>query len=132
MDAWDNDFRKDQVAINELLPGELSAITFTVGCYTVRSAFRVYQSSRENRNFIPADKETLDFVRKFEDKVIRIFDGKLMPEYRNFKLIEWGEELHISLYHEISAKHNTDPNGAFANGFINICNADMRGRDQIR
>ena len=32
-----------KVLEGELLPGELSAVTFSVGCYTVRSAQRVYR-----------------------------------------------------------------------------------------
>lgn len=42
-DAWHPGINDQEYAEAELLPGELSAAVFTVGCYIVRTAKRVYR-----------------------------------------------------------------------------------------
>lgn len=50
----------------ELLPGEISAFTFQVGCYTVRSAYRFYESYKQDGNYFekPAGKDDVGMARK--------------------------------------------------------------------
>ena len=42
-DAWHPGINEQEFTEAELLPGELSAVIFTVGCYIVRTAKRVHR-----------------------------------------------------------------------------------------
>ena len=79
-----------QLRENELLPGEISAVTFTVGCYTVKRA-RVYKG-----------------------------DGTLEELSEESRLLIMSPGFSPYVYHEISARHNADPNGVFKDSFISI------------
>lgn len=96
---------------DELLPGELSASVFNVGCYTVRSAQRVYRIHEDGYSpelEMPADKAEVDLVRKEPEGFV------LFPSWRN----------KLRVTHEISAAHTDNPN----NVPIYICRA-ARARD---
>lgn len=109
-DICDNPY-SCQLEQDELLPGELTAVTFTVGCYTVRSALRVYKACDSSRLQIPADKEELDCVQADLRGGIGLFSSPSGPP--------WQDRLRVTS--EISAKHSSDPDGAFTNGFKYIC-----------
>lgn len=58
-DTWDFGVYDAKVPENGLLPGELSAVTFRVGCYIVRSALRAYRCHKvgdilEKQGQVPA------------------------------------------------------------------------------
>jgi len=96
-DALHDDQNVHELDKDELLTGEFAAYTFTVGCYTVRSAKRVYEILENGDGEVPAD-----------------INAVLTPGYdKEGKIIQ-----------EISAKHNTDPNQAFADGFKYVCRAE--------
>lgn len=101
-DAWRRGTNEQEVTEAELLPGELSAVTFQVGCYTVRSANRVY---RDGTPIIRAEeKESWEYMRSG----IICLPGCGM-EFRQ----------------EISARHNANPN----NLFTYICHANYHIKD---
>lgn len=92
---------------SELLEGELSACTFTIGCYTIRSAQRLYKDTYEVRytEKIPADQEEIASFKENREGLLTSFptaDG-------------------IRLVHEISAKHHTADTSAFPEGLKYIC-----------
>lgn len=108
--SWDNAQDERQLDEEELLQGELSAVTFTVGCYTIRSAQRVYKVTEDNGAYIledevPANQEELKMIRE-STGIAGIYDNR-----------------HLRMTHEISAKHNSDPNGVFADTFKSVCRA---------
>ncbi len=93
-----------KVPEGELLPGELSAVTFPAGCYTVRSAqrvYRIYGTGCFPEKETPASREETERVRKDVTPIGTI--GPLVPAWRN--------ELRVT--HEISARHNDAPEGKF-------------------
>lgn len=105
--AWRSITNEQEVSEAELLPGELSAVTYQVGCYTIRSAWRVYRVYKPGYNpelETPANQEEVEYFKnispthvgapKFNDQLLRITN-------------------------EISAKHNSNPN----NRFSYICRA---------
>ena len=95
-----------EITEDELLPGELSASVFKVGCYTVRSAQRVYRIHEDGYSpelEMPADKAEVDLVRKEPESFV------LFPSWRN----------KLRVAHEISAVHTDNPN----NMPIYICRA---------
>lgn len=101
------DFRK--LAENELLPGELSAVTVRVGCYIVRRAWRVYnvhEPGYDPELETPADEMDTALVRK-----------NVKPDGRMILCPSWKDRLRVT--QEISAKHCDSPNS----GFIYICRA---------
>jgi len=104
-DATDEYHLKD----DELLPGELSAVTFRIGCYTVRSAERVYHRERDGEDMAPVNnKEDLVYVKGLNaSNSIRLFDPELKKKYY--------------FTQEIMARHNSDPEGAFAGDFKYVC-----------
>jgi hypothetical protein len=104
----------------ELLPGELSAVTFTVGCYTVRSAERVYKlsESRFNPEAIPADQGEVEIVKA-------VLSENLPAERRTHAWSTYYGKL--ALFNEICAKHSTASDGKYADGFKLICRADIGG-----
>lgn len=94
-----------KVPEGELLPGELSAATFSVGCYTVRSAQRVYRISGHvysPEEETPASKEETELVKKDVTPM-----GKVRP-----LVPVWHDELRVT--HEISARRNDATEGKFA------------------
>ena len=93
-----------KVPEGELLPGELSATTFSAGCYTVRSAQRVYKICEPTyfpEAETPASWEETKLVRKDIRPMGTI--GPIAPA--------WRDELRVT--HEISARHNDAPEGKF-------------------
>jgi hypothetical protein len=93
-----------KVLEGELLPGELSAVTFSVGCYTVRSAqrvYRVYGPIYAPEKETPASWEETELVRKDITPM-----GTIKP-----LVPAWRDELRVT--HEISARHNDAPEGQF-------------------
>ena len=91
-DSWE-DKEEKAVPANELLPGELSAVLFQVGCYTVRSAQRVYRVNQDYTE-MPATLEELETYKNHRN----VFDGWL----GNLRLV-----------HEISARHHDGPEREF-------------------
>lgn len=97
----------------ELLPEELSAEVFRVGCYTVRSARRVYQvcepgySPEEER---PASPEDVALVRK--DMPPEIADPRLnFTRIHSVCFPSWRDRLRVT--REISARHQNNTDGSF-------------------
>jgi len=131
-DVWSNNMDERQLDKNELLPGELSATIFTVGCYTVRCAFRVFkipeynEALTENDYHIPADKEDLDYAKKLSYVAYMPKKFKEAMKWRSWRIDELdGKRLHI--IHEIKAKYNDAPDkGLFCNGFKYVCQIDNR------
>jgi len=84
------------VPTSKLLPGELSAVTFRVGCYIVRSARRVYNIHEPGYSpdlETPASIEDVELVRK------DTCGGNLV----GMGFCSWRDRLRIT--HEISARH---------------------------
>jgi len=133
-DEWSDDMDERELDESELLAGELSATNFTVGCYTVRTAFRVFkipeynEALTENDYRIPADKEDLEYAKKLdyvESMPKKIKNAmRMMKPYRIFGLDK--KRLHI--VHEIKAKYNTDSDDIFKNKFKYICDVDYQDR----
>lgn len=125
VDVWCPGENENKVSEEELLAGEISAVTFQVGCYTVRSALRVYGIHDSDgcpcEMEDPAGKEDIEMVRK--DLVWGKGDGKVSGDrgstfmsggntytYKSpFPL--WRDKLRIT--HEISARHNSSPDKSF-------------------
>lgn len=115
--AWDPGAGK-KVPESELLLGELSAGIYQVGCYTVRSAVRVYKI-REGGYIpeleVPALPEEMEMVKKEFDELKEMQDdtGKMGLPFLTFfwPFKEWSEKLRIT--HEISARHKSDTKGSF-------------------
>ena len=109
---WHPDHGK-QVSEDELLPGELSAVTFKVGRYTVRSAQRVYQIHEPGyipEMETPASSEDVELVRKG----IAPVNPGLQLNFTTTTGIgfqPWRDRLRVT--HEISARHQDSPSGAF-------------------
>ena len=120
-----------RVETDDLLPGELSAFTFGVGCYTVRTAWRVYKIHEPGyspEQEMPADKDDVDTVRKdLGDGNVAELTGFLsIADVSGFANIskyppEWSDKLRVT--HEISAKHTADSDGVFFDGFKPVCRA---------
>ena len=96
-----------KVAEADLLPGELSAEIFRVGCYTVRSAQRIYQVCEPGyspEQEIPASPEDMELVRKEDPRLkFTVSTGIGFQSWRN----------RLRVTHEISARHQDNPSGAF-------------------
>lgn len=104
--AWEWGEIGEEVPGNKLLPGELSATTFSVGCYTIRSAqrvYRIYEPGYSPEMETPADQEETELVRKDIRPVTVASIGFLDSA--------WRDKLRVT--HEISARHNDDPEGKF-------------------
>lgn len=96
--------RKKEVPKSKLLPGELSAVTFHVGCYKVRSAVRVYNVDEPGyspHTETPASREDVEMIRKETEDGERLGIG----------FQSWRDRLRIT--NEISAKHSSDHNGEY-------------------
>lgn len=118
-DAWRPGINEQELTEAELLPGELSAVIFIVGCYSIRSAKRVYRISESDCSSeleIPADKADIELVRKeVERKNTRSLEGYSVTVGMSRSYPSWVDRLCIM--HEISAKHNASPH----NMFIDVC-----------
>lgn len=137
-DAWRPESGENKIPDEELLPGEITAVTFRVGSYTVRSALRVYQIHDPDWYFsepdAPAEREDVETVRKDlsknkgKEKDIRagesVFAAWGNREAYTATAPAWRERLRVT--HEISARHDSSPDGAFTY----ICRAadPMNGR----
>lgn len=111
-DAWYPGIGEQKVPERGLLMGELSAVTFRVGCYIVRSAQRVYKihgSGCRSEVEVPADEEEIEIVRK--DMECRN-DATI-----DLEITSWNDK--FCLTHEISAKHISVSD----NTFTYICHA---------
>ena len=99
-----------ELPVSKLLPGELSASTFHIGCYTVRSSVRLYKVSEPGYspdNEIPASPEDVERVRKDTNGEASLAFG----------FYSWHNDLRIT--HEISARHSSWEKDEF----IYICRA---------
>ena len=125
IDAWCPGIDENRVPEEDLLPGEIEAVTFQVGCYTVRSALRVYTIQDPDWCLAeisePADKEEVDMVRK--DLVLGQGDEKVAGTKKSI-FASWGNTYNFTGYiplwrdklritHEISAKHNSNRDKPF-------------------
>ena len=105
-DAWHPGINEQEYTEAELLPGELSAVIFTVGCYIGRSAKRVYripEPSCGQGMTTPADEEETELVKKdtgYEDAHRKIL---MYPTWRD----------KLEVVQEISARHKASPNSIF-------------------
>lgn len=101
-DAWRPDEAEQEIPENELQAGEMSAVIFKVGCYSVRSAWRICKQQDDLE--IPADKEEVDFAKKklkgTENTVIDVLIYNELPEK-------------LRVVHEISAKHMDNPSDSY-------------------
>ena len=114
-DAWSPGVGEHKIPEEGLLPGELSAVTFRVGCYTVRSAQRLYKINGTGYSpelDEPADKDEVGQVRKdvvpenaggLDGYAGIVSNGRMRPS--------WEDKL--CLTHEISARYDPDPDAAF-------------------
>lgn len=116
-DAWNADHSAERERVqgtefqeltkDELLPGELSAVTFRVGCYIVRKAWRVYKIyglMYAPELETPADDADVALVR--ED--VEPDDGCTvgLGIYKS-----WTDRLRVT--REISARHCDNPDSSF-------------------
>ncbi len=137
-DAWNPGTGENKIPDEELLPGEIAAVTFQVGSYTVRSALRVYTIHDSDWYLsepdAPAEREDVERVRKdlswdkAGGKDIRAGDS-IFAAWGNREVCAettsaWRERLRLT--HEVSARHASSPDGAFTY----ICRAadPMNGR----
>lgn len=98
------DIQEQKLSKEELLPGEESAVIFTVGCYMVRSArriYRVYEPGYSPELEMPASREEVESFRKNLD-----LDG-------DFSIGIHHRDNSLRVTHEISARHVANPNQAF-------------------
>ena len=98
--SWDTKVCSgEKVKEEELLPGELSAYVYQVGCYIVRRACRVYKIYEPGycpEKEQPASMEEVERVKK-----------DIVDEEMGFiGFYSWRDELRIT--NEISAKHHKD------------------------
>lgn len=103
-DDYSSETKEQKVASKNLLPGELSAVTFQIGCYTVRSAQRAYKildSSYDPENEPLANEGEVEFLR--DEKTLCNWQKYREPTYRNgFRIV-----------HEISAHYQDAPQDNF-------------------
>lgn len=102
----------------ELLLGEISAFTFQVGCYTVRSAYRVYMNYEQDGHYFerPAGKEDVEMVRKDLE-----WSSRLKGWFYKDRRSSLPSGLRITrLTYEISAIHNS----SYKRVFTYICSID--------
>lgn len=105
-DAWHPGINEQEFTEAELLPGELSAVIFTVGCYIVRNAKRVYRIPEHGCGqglTIPADREETELVRK---------DVEHEDAHRKILMYPtWRDKLEV--VQEISARRKASPSSVF-------------------
>ena len=113
----------------ELFEGEVSAIVIQVGCYTVRSAERFYkiQDSDDSTGLkIPAKEEDFELIwkdREHDAEFSRAISGDEQEKRKWLRGwlrgMGYSEPLGGKLFgvREISARHNSDPDGSFSHIF---------------
>lgn len=116
--------RMCEISKEELLAGELSAFTFQVGCYTVRSAQRVYQECMPgfvSESDVPADLTQHEDIRSAYDEKygVRMPGVSLTTGINDFSSLAFAKGLRPA--HEISVRHNLASNGQF----ICVCRASQ-------
>lgn len=130
-DTWHPAVEGEEVPEGDLFPGELSAVFFRVGCYTLRSAMRVYKvhnpdGSKGQGRKIPAELAEVELVRKdnyYKTFIEPVISGDIpaAAEYPALTTViqppVWRYELCV--VHEISAKYNKSA----GSGFVHICSA---------
>lgn len=97
-DDYTSKTKEQAVEKEDLLPGELSAVTFKIGNYTVRSAQRVYKildAGYDPENEPPADEADLVRVKAEIDRIVPSFQDE-------FRFV-----------HEISARYENGVNDQF-------------------
>ena len=89
---WKDAEDEHEVKDYELLEGELSAVTFKVGCYMIRSSQKLYLHNKENHytERIPASKEEIEEYHKNCERLDMLYG------------LPTGE---VRRVHEISAKY---------------------------
>ena len=110
-DAWNRDKKESEVSEAELLLGELSAVTFLIGCYTVRSArrvYRVYEPGYRPKLETPAEPAEIALIKK---DMAYLHAGPDVSVTTGIGVPSWQDKFRIT--HEISAKHNDNPNEVF-------------------
>lgn len=124
-DAWCPGIGEQEVSEGELLAGELSAVTFEVGCYIVRSALRVYTIHDQDWYLPepekPAGEEDVATVKKdlrWNERAGKIIgaDGSIFASWKKTGTYRehfpsWKNKLRIT--QEISARHNSNPDKPF-------------------
>lgn len=97
----------------DLLPGELNAEVFRVGCYTVRSAQRIYQICEPGyspEEEVPASPEDMELVRK---DIVPVNVDPLLNVTMSTGVGFQSLRNRLRVTHEISARHQDNPSGAF-------------------
>ena len=105
--AWDKAQNIRQLQTDELLPGEMSAMTYEIGGYTVRNADRVYKRL-EDFTEIPADNETIELAKEQQKRLFGLMGNR---------------DRSIKITNEISAMRTSDISDAFSDGFKLVCQA---------
>ena len=127
-DTWHPGVDWEEVPEGEPFPGELSAVLFRIGCYTVRSAMRVYKvrDPKGQREKIPAELAEVELVRKdsyYKTFIEPVISGDVPAAAEHPALAAviqppvWRYEL--CAMHEISAKYIKSADS----GFVHICSA---------
>lgn len=119
-DAWHPGTNENKVSEDELFVGEISAVTFRIGCYTVRSAKRVYEGysrgSRKQGMKAPADSEKIGLVREgcyYDPSIEPVMEGD-----RVYPVLVLDDQQPVwYAVNEISAEHIERA----GNGFTVIC-----------
>ena len=104
------------LAGEELLPGELSAVVFQVGCYTVRSARRVYRLREPGLGQEPdgpAGQADTESVRKDMGSTYGGTAGYAEGSMAASGVMYPSWSGRLCIVHEISARHGADPGNAF-------------------
>lgn len=108
--SWEGKEGKE-VPAERLLPSELSAVLFQVGCYTVRSAQRVYQICEPGyspERETPASSEEVELVQK---DIAHNANRLGLTVYGGYGWSPWQNRLRVT--HEISARHQDSPDSLF-------------------
>lgn len=103
-DDYTSETKEQKIAEEDLLPGELSAVTFQIGCYTVRSAqcvYKIMDSSYDPENEPPADEAELKLLRA--QTAQPGMTATHLPALRS----------HLRMVHEISARYKDTPQDKF-------------------
>ncbi len=127
-DTWNPGADREEISEGDLFQGELSAVFFRIGCYTVRSAVRVYKvrGPEGKRERIPANPAEIEGVRKdnyYKTFIEPVISGDIFAgaEHRALAAViqppVWRYEL--CAVHEISAKYVKSVDS----GFVHICSA---------
>lgn len=103
-DDYTSEKNEQEIAEEDLLPGELAAVTFQIGCYTIRSAQRVYRAydpGYDPEKEVPATDEDIKSLRE------KGFLG-YVPRPSSLSYAKAGTERlenRLRMTHEISARY---------------------------